>query len=109
MGTGFGEGSGQLELIEGPGRCSGRCSGGQAEMGEDLHRGISMAAMNFKVPPHWEQCSMAISNTRLRKASLVSPFGPAFAVQNRSRRFCEQPGPAHRGRRRGREHLSVVR
>jgi len=25
-----------LESIEGPGRCSGRCSGGQTEMGKDL-------------------------------------------------------------------------
>ncbi len=36
MGAGIGGGSGQLETIEGPGRCSRRCSGGQAEMGEDL-------------------------------------------------------------------------
>jgi hypothetical protein len=37
MGAGIGGGSeGQLESIEGPGRCSGRCSGGQTEMGEDL-------------------------------------------------------------------------
>jgi hypothetical protein len=36
MGAGMGGGSGQFESIEGPGRCSGRCSGGQAEMGEDL-------------------------------------------------------------------------
>ena len=35
MGAGMGGGSGQFEAIEGPGR-SGRCSGGQTEMGEDL-------------------------------------------------------------------------
>ncbi|MGH8647020.1 MAG: hypothetical protein ACREX4_22210 [Gammaproteobacteria bacterium] len=35
-GSGDQEGSGQLESIEGPGRCSGRCSGGQTEMGEHL-------------------------------------------------------------------------
>ena len=35
-GRGVDGGSGQLESIEGPGRCSGRCSGGQTEMGEDL-------------------------------------------------------------------------
>jgi hypothetical protein len=36
MGAGFGGGSGQLESIDDPGRCSARCSSGQAEMGEDL-------------------------------------------------------------------------
>ena len=41
-----------------------------------------MAAMIFKVPPDWGQCSMSISNTRLGKPSWLSPFGPAFAVQN---------------------------
>jgi hypothetical protein len=42
MGAGFGGGSGQFESIEGPGRCSGRCASGQAEMGEDLgnHGGV---------------------------------------------------------------------
>jgi hypothetical protein len=41
MGAGMGGGSGQFEAIEGPGR-SGRCSGGQTEMGEDLgsHAGM---------------------------------------------------------------------
>ncbi len=38
-----------------------------------------MAAMIFKGPPHWGQCSMSISNTSF-----------------------EQPGPAYGGRRRGR-------
>jgi hypothetical protein len=67
METGFGGGSAQLESIEGPGRCSGRYSGGQTEMGEDLlnDRGCSMAAMIFKVPPHWGHRSMWMSNTRL--------------------------------------------
>jgi len=36
MGAGIGGGSGQLDSIEGAGRCSGRCSSGQAEMDEDL-------------------------------------------------------------------------
>ena len=36
MGSGIGGGSGQLESIEGPGRCSGRCSGEQPEVGEQL-------------------------------------------------------------------------
>jgi hypothetical protein len=36
MGAGIGGGSGQVESIEGPGRGSGRCPGGQAEMGENL-------------------------------------------------------------------------
>ena len=92
-----GGGSRQFESIEGPGRCSGRCSGGQTEMGEDLgnHGGMFDGGDRiFKVPPHWGHCSMPISNTRLRKPSPASPCGPAFAVRNRSRRFCEQPGPA---------------
>jgi hypothetical protein len=37
------------------------------------------------------------------------PFGPAFAVQNRSLRFCEQPGPAYTGRCQGRGRVTVVR
>ena len=42
MGSGIGGGSGQLESIEGPRRCSGRCPGGPAQMREDLgdHGGI---------------------------------------------------------------------
>ena len=36
MGSGIGGGSGQLESIEGPRRCSGRCPGGPAQMREDL-------------------------------------------------------------------------
>ena len=36
MGSGIGGGSGQLEWIEGPHRCLGRCPGGQAQMREDL-------------------------------------------------------------------------
>jgi hypothetical protein len=36
MGAGIGGGAGQVESIEGPGRGSGRCPGGQAEMGENL-------------------------------------------------------------------------
>jgi hypothetical protein len=35
MGSGIGGGSGRLESIEGPRRCSGRCPGGPAQMGED--------------------------------------------------------------------------
>jgi hypothetical protein len=52
-------------MIEGPGRCSGRCSGGQAEIGEDLgdHGGmfdacpepVERAAMIFKMPLHWPE------------------------------------------------------
>jgi hypothetical protein len=75
-----------LESFEGPGRCSGRCSGGQAEIGEDLgdHGGCSMAAM--MVPPHSEHCSVSISNARLRKPSL------AFAVRAGVRRSKAAPG-----------------
>jgi hypothetical protein len=87
MGAGSGGGSGQLESIEGPGRCSGRCSGGQAEMGEDLgnHGGCSMAAMIFKVPPHWSSARWRFSDTRLRKPSL------AFALRAGVRR--SKPAP----------------
>jgi len=66
-----------------------------------------MDAMSFKEPPHWEQCSILISNTRLRKPSLAFAFGPAFAVQNHSRQFCEQPGSAHTCRRQGRTRIVV--
>jgi hypothetical protein len=44
--------------------------------------GCSMAAMIFKVPPHREECSIWISNTRYESPPWLSPFGPAFAVQN---------------------------
>jgi hypothetical protein len=69
----------------------------------------TMAPIIFKGPPQWGQCCRSISNTRLRKPSLAFALRPAFAVQNRSRRFCEQAGPAQAGRRRGRGHLGVVR
>ena len=57
-GSGDREGSGQLESIEGSGRCSGRCSGGQAEMGEHLDNdgGSTMAPMILKEPPQWGHC-----------------------------------------------------
>jgi hypothetical protein len=45
----------------------------------------------------------------LQRLPWLSRFGPALAIQNRSRRFCEQPGPAHTGRRRVRERRIVVR
>ena len=45
-----------------------------------------MAAMIFKVPPHWEQCSISILNTRLRKPSL------AFALRAGVRRSKPAPG-----------------
>ncbi len=57
-----------------------------------------MVAMIFKVPPHCEQCSISISNTRLRKPSL------AFALRAGVRRSKPAPGgfvssraPAHGG------------
>ena len=79
MVSGIGGASGQLESIEGRRPCSGRCPGGPAQMGEDLgdHGGCSMAGMIFKVPPHWEQCSISISNTRLSsRAQLMGAGGP---------------------------------
>ena len=45
-----------------------------------------MAAMIFKVPPHWEQCSISILNTCLRKPSL------AFALRAGVRRSKPAPG-----------------
>ena len=39
--------------------------------------GCSMAAMNFKVPPHWEQCSISISNTRLSSRAQLMGAGAA--------------------------------
>ncbi|MCA1606778.1 MAG: hypothetical protein LC775_15220 [Acidobacteria bacterium] len=44
--------SSQLESVEGPGRGSGQCPGGQAEMREDPGDQCSMAAMMVGVPPH---------------------------------------------------------
>ena len=46
MGAGIAGGSGQLESIEGPGRCSGRCSGGQTEVGEQP----CLLSSDFRVP-----------------------------------------------------------
>jgi hypothetical protein len=46
-----------------------------------------MAAMIFKVPPHWEQ---------------------VFHIDVKHP-FFEQPGPVHTGRRRGRGRVTVVR
>ncbi len=51
-----------------------------------ITEGCSMAAMIFKGPPHWGQCSMSISNTRLRKPSL------AFALWAGVRRSKPAPG-----------------
>ena len=51
-----------------------------------ITEGCSMAAIIFKVPPHWGQCSMSISNTRLRKPSL------AFALRGRRSPFKTAPG-----------------
>jgi hypothetical protein len=85
MGAGIGGGSGQFESIEGPGRCSGRCPGGQAEMGEDLGdhgrifdacpEPVEGAAMIVKVPPHCGHCSKLISNTRLSNLAKLSRTG----------------------------------
>jgi hypothetical protein len=84
---GIGAGSGQFESIEGLGRCSGRRSGGPAQMGEDLghHGGISMAVMIVKGPPD----SAAVFHIDLEHSF-------------------EQPGPAW-GQAPRKAHLTVVR
>jgi hypothetical protein len=70
-----------VESIEGPGRCSGRCSGGQAEMLADLgdHGGMPDGGDDLQ-------------GATVLEALLDVDLEPSF----------EQPGPAHRGRRRGR-------
>jgi hypothetical protein len=66
MGSGSVGDQTQLESIEGPGRCSERCSDGQTEMGEDLgDHGDARWRHDLQVPPHWGHCSMPISNIRL--------------------------------------------
>jgi hypothetical protein len=56
MGSGFGRGSGQLESIEQPRPCSGRARrAGKPRSVRIWSTGGSSMAMNFKVPPHWEQ------------------------------------------------------
>ena len=63
-----------------------------------MTEGSSMAARIVKVPPHCGHCSMSISNTRLRKPSLAfALWGRRPPFKTRSRRFCEQPGPAQAG------------
>ena len=81
-----------------PCRCSGRCSGGQTEIGEDLgnHGGMFDGGDDLQGAAATQgHCSMSISNAVYESPPWLSRFGPAFAVQNRSRRFCEQPGLAH--------------
>jgi hypothetical protein len=71
--------------------CAGDRGGARADKPRDVRIlaitvGPTMAAMIFKVPPHWGQCSMSISE---------HPF--------------EQSGPAHAGRRRRRWRITVLR
>ena len=55
-----------------------------------------MAAMIFKVPLLLlGHCSMSIPTLVYESPPWLSRFGSAFVVQNRSRRFCEQPGLTH--------------
>ncbi len=87
MGSEIRGSSGQLESVEGPGRGSGRCPGGQAEVGEDLRNDGGMfdacpepvegAAMIFKGPPHWGQFSRSISNTRFSNRAQLMRTGAA--------------------------------
>ena len=60
-------------------RCSGRCPGGPAQMGEDLgdHGGMLDGGDDLQVPPHWEQCSIWISNTRLSSRAQLMGAGGA--------------------------------
>ena len=88
LGSGIGGGSGRLESIEGPGRCSGRCSGGQTEMGEDLRN-------------HGE---MLDGGDDLQRATALRAV---FHID--LEHSFEGPGPAHGGSRRGSGYLSVVR
>ncbi len=92
MGSRIGGGSGRLGSIEGPGRCSGRSSGGQAEMGEDLgdHGGMfdggddlqGVAALGAVFPIDLEH-SFTKALPGFRPAGRRSPF------KTRSRRFCD--------------------
>jgi hypothetical protein len=81
-------GSGQLESIEGPGRGSGRCPGGQAEVGEDLgdHGGIFDGG---------DELQGAAALRALLDVDLEHPL--------------EQPGPAQAGWCRGMGRVSVNR
>ncbi len=69
----IGLGSGDLESIEQPRRDRGGAWAGKPSGVRILAMtgGCSMAAMIFKVPPYRGDCSMSISNTRLRKPSLA--------------------------------------
>jgi hypothetical protein len=66
--------------IEGPGRCSGRCSGGQAEMGKDLgnHGGMLDGGDDLQGATATQgQCSLSISNTRLSSRAQLMGAGAA--------------------------------
>jgi hypothetical protein len=41
------------------------------------HWALPAQAMIFKVPPHWEQCSISISNTRLSSRAQLMGAGAA--------------------------------
>ena len=86
MGAGFGGRSGLLESIEGPGHCSRWCSGGQADMGEDLgnHGGMLDGGDELQGAP-----------------ALAAVFHIDLDTRLSSR--------AQLARRRGRGHLTVVR
>jgi hypothetical protein len=62
--------------------------------------GCSMAAMIVKGPPQWGQGSIRYGTLVYERPPWFSPREPAFAVPNRSQRFCEQPGPAQAGQDR---------
>ena len=73
IGSGVGLGSGHWESIEGRAGARGGARAGRPRWVRILaiKGGCSMETMSFKEPPHWDQCSISISNTRLRKPSLV--------------------------------------
>jgi hypothetical protein len=60
--------------------CAGDRGGARADKPRDVRIlaitvGPTMAAMIFKVPPHWGQCSMSISNTRLSNRAQLMRAG----------------------------------
>ena len=84
-------GVGECRVTEARTPAQGVLAGQQAEQGqrsEDDGRdkprcvrilaitvGSTMAAMIFKVPPHWKHCSISISNTRLSNRAQLMRAG----------------------------------
>ena len=59
-----------------------------------------MAAMIFKVPPHWgAMFHIDLEHSFTKALPGFRPSGRRSPFKTRSRRFCEEPGPAHGSRR----------